>query len=164
MFVDLTDEQRALRIKVRDYFTHLMTPELRNELRGSEGGDQFRKIVKQMGEDGWLAVGWPKEYGGQGYGPTEQLIFFEEANIAGAPLPFVTISTVGPALMSYGTDLQKEKFLGGIASGDIHLKLKKTILLSMATKCGLQVPMARTTFGWRHVPIQKKPVTKVSRF
>lgn len=123
MFVDLTDEQRALRIKVRDYFTHLMTPELRNELRGSEGGDQFRKIVKQMGEDGWLAVGWPKEYGGQGYGPTEQLIFFEEANIVGAPLPFVTISTVGPALMSYGTDLQKEKFLGGIASGDIHFAI-----------------------------------------
>lgn len=123
MFVDLTDEQRALRIKVRDYFTNLMTPELRNELRGSEGGDQFRKIVRQMGQDGWLAVGWPKEYGGQGYGPTEQLIFFEEANIAGAPLPFVTISTVGPALMTYGTDTQKEKFLGGIASGDIHFAI-----------------------------------------
>ncbi len=123
MFVDLTDEQRALRIKVRDYFTNLMTPQLRNELRGSEGGDQFRKIVRQMGQDGWLAVGWPKEYGGQGYGPTEQLIFFEEANIAGAPLPFVTISTVGPALMTYGTDLQKEKFLGGIASGDIHFAI-----------------------------------------
>ena len=123
MFVDLTDEQRALRLKVRDYFTHLMTPELRNELRGSEGGDQFKKIVRQMGQDGWLAVGWPKEYGGQGYGPTEQLIFFEEANIAGAPLPFVTISTVGPALMSYGTAAQKEKFLGGIASGDIHFAI-----------------------------------------
>ena len=123
MFVDLTDEQRALRIKVRDYFTNLMTPELRNELRGSEGGDQFRQIVRQMGQDGWLAVGWPKEYGGQGYGPTEQLIFFEEANIAGAPLPFVTISTVGPALMTYGTDAQKEKFLGGIASGDIHFAI-----------------------------------------
>ena len=123
MFVDLTDEQRALRIKVRDYFTNLMTPELRNQLRGSEGGDQFRQIVRQMGQDGWLAVGWPKEYGGQGYGPTEQLIFFEEANIAGAPLPFVTISTVGPALMTYGTDAQKEKFLGGIASGDIHFAI-----------------------------------------
>ena len=123
MFVDLTDEQRALRIKVRDYFTNLMTPQLRNELRGSEGGDQFRKIVRQMGQDGWLAVGWPKEYGGQGYGPTEQLIFFEEANIAGAPLPFVTISTVGPALMTYGTDAQKEKFLGGIASGEIHFAI-----------------------------------------
>lgn len=123
MFIDLTPEQRALRLKVRDYFNDLMSPELRNQLRGSEGGSQFRDVVRQMGTDGWLAVGWPKEYGGQGYGPTEQLIFFEEANIAGAPLPFVTISTVGPALMAHGSAAQKEKFLGGIASGDINFAI-----------------------------------------
>ena len=99
MFVDLTPEQHALRIKVRDYFQNLMTPELRSELRGKEGGDLYRNTVRKMGADGWLAVGWPKAHGGQGYAATEQLIFFEEANIAGAPLPFVTISTVGPALM-----------------------------------------------------------------
>ena len=82
MFVDLTPEQHALRRRVRDYFTNLMTPELRAELRGAEGGEQYRRLVRQMGKDGWLAVGWPKEYGGQGYAATEQLIFFEEANIA----------------------------------------------------------------------------------
>ena len=123
MFIDLTPEQRALRLEVRDYFSQLMTPELRNKLRGKEGGDSYRNVVRQMGKDGWLAVGWPKEHGGQGYQATEQLIFFEEANIAGAPLPFVTISTVGPALMQYGTDLQKEKFLPGIANGEIHFAI-----------------------------------------
>lgn len=119
MFVDLTPEQHRLRLKVRDYFTELMTPELRLALRGSEGGDDFRRVVRQMGRDGWLAVGWPKEHGGQGYAATEQLIFFEEANIAGAPLPFVTISTVGPALMEHGTAAQKKRFLSGIAAGEI---------------------------------------------
>ena len=119
MFVDLTPEQHALRIKVRDYFQNLMTPELRSELRGKEGGDLYRNTVRKMGADGWLAVGWPKAHGGQGYAATEQLIFFEEANIAGAPLPFVTISTVGPALMEAGTELQKKKFLPGIAAGEI---------------------------------------------
>jgi alkylation response protein AidB-like acyl-CoA dehydrogenase len=123
MFIDLTPEQRALRLEVRDYFSQLMTPELRQKLRGSEGGEDFRKVVRRMGKDGWLAVGWPKEHGGQGYQATEQLIFFEEANIAGAPLPFVTISTVGPALMEYGTELQKEKFLPGIANGEIHFAI-----------------------------------------
>lgn len=123
MFVDLTPQQRALRLEVRDYFQQLMTPELRNKLRGQEGGDDFRNVVRQMGKDGWLAVGWPKEHGGQGYQATEQLIFFEEANIAGAPLPFVTISTVGPALMESGSELQKEKFLPGIASGEIHFAI-----------------------------------------
>ena len=119
MFVDLTPEQHALRLKVRDYFQNLMTPELRAALRGMEGGELYRDTIRRMGRDGWLALGWPKEHGGQGYAATEQLIFFEEANIAGAPLPFVTISTVGPALMEFGTDKQKAKFLQGIAAGEI---------------------------------------------
>lgn len=119
MFVDLTPEQFALRLKVRDYFNELMTPELRVRLRGAEAGDDYRRVIRKMGADGWLAVGWPKEHGGQGYAATEQLIFFEEANIAGAPLPFVTISTVGPALMAYGTAAQKARFLPGIAAGEI---------------------------------------------
>ena len=119
MFVDLTPEQQALRIKVRDYFNELMTPELRVAMRGAEGGPEFRRLVRQMGADGWLAVGWPKEFGGQGYSGTEQLIFFEEANMAGAPLPFVTISTVGPALMAHGSGAQKARLLPGIAAGEI---------------------------------------------
>lgn len=119
MFVDLTPEQHALRLKVRDYFQNLMTPELRAALRGMEGGDLYRDTIRKIGRDGWLALGWPKEHGGQGYAATEQLIFFEEANIAGAPLPFVTISTVGPALMEFGTEKQKAQFLQGIAAGEI---------------------------------------------
>lgn len=119
MFVDLTPDQHALRVKVRDYFNALMTPELRVQLRGAEGGPLFRRLVRQMGQDGWLAVGWPKQHGGQGYAATEQLIFFEEANIAGAPLPFVTISTVGPSLMEHGSAAQQARYLPGIASGEI---------------------------------------------
>jgi hypothetical protein len=123
MFVDLTAEQKKLRLEVRDYFNNLMTDELRCELRGAEGSDTSNRLVRQMGQDGWLAVGWPKEHGGQGYGATEQLIFFEEANIASAPLPFVTISTVGPALMANGTPEQKQTFLPGIAAGEIHFAI-----------------------------------------
>lgn len=118
MFIDLTPEQHRLRLQVRDYFNALMTPELRVKLRGAESGDDYRQTIRQMGRDGWLAIGWPKAYGGQGLSATEQLIFFEEANIAGAPLPFVTINTVGPALMEYGTAAQKERYLPGMALGD----------------------------------------------
>jgi len=123
MFVDLTPEQHRLRQEVRDYFQALMTPELRLAMRGAESGDTYRELVRRMGRDGWLAVGWPTEFGGRGYKGTEQLIFFEEANIAGAPLPFVTISTVGPALMEHGTALQKSRFLPGIAAGEIHFAI-----------------------------------------
>ena len=98
MHIDLSPEQHALRMKVRDYFQDLMNPERKLRMRGAEGGPEYRELLQTMGRDGWLALGWPKEHGGQGYGPTEQLIFFEEALIAGAPLPFVTINTVGPTI------------------------------------------------------------------
>ncbi len=107
MYIDLSPDQHQLRTKVRDYFNNLMAGDLKLRMRGAEGGEEYRNLLKTMGRDGWLALGWPKEYGGQGYGPTEQLIFFEEALIAGAPLPFVTINTVGPTLMINGTPEQK---------------------------------------------------------
>ena len=75
MFVDLTPEQHRLRLQVRDYFNGLMTPELRVELRGAEGGPLFRRLVRQMGADGWLGVGLPPEPGGPGHGPVEQAVF-----------------------------------------------------------------------------------------
>src|SRR5690554_8059240 len=119
MFVDLTPEQKKLRLEIRDYFNNLMTDELRCELRspaGAEGSETANRLVRQMGRDGWLAVGWPKEYGGEGYGPTEQLIVFEEANIDGASLPFVTISTVGHAVMGYGSFGLKLTILSGFVA------------------------------------------------
>ena len=72
------------------------------------GGEAYRDVVRQMGKDGWLGVGWPKEYGGQGRSPLEQLIFYDEAQRAGVPIPMVTLNTVGPTLMRFGTDEQKE--------------------------------------------------------
>jgi alkylation response protein AidB-like acyl-CoA dehydrogenase len=79
--------------------------------------------VKQMGSDGWLGVGWPKEYGGRGLTGVEQQIFAEESRRAGAPLPFVTLNTVGPALIDYGTEEQKQKFLPMILAGDVHFAI-----------------------------------------
>jgi alkylation response protein AidB-like acyl-CoA dehydrogenase len=76
-----------------------------------------------MGSDGWLGVGWPKEYGGQGRTAVEQLIWFDEARRAGAPLPFVTLNTVGPCLMAAGTEAQKQKFLRGILAGEVHFAI-----------------------------------------
>ena len=82
-----------------------MTPARRAALPGPEaGGDAYRDLVRQMGTDGWLGVGWPKEYGGQGRSPVEQFIFFDEATRAGAPVPLVTLNTVWPTLMTFGPD------------------------------------------------------------
>jgi alkylation response protein AidB-like acyl-CoA dehydrogenase len=120
MFADYTDSQKKLRQEFRAYFTQLIKPEHREELRNAESGDLYKELIRQQGKDGMLAVSWPEEYGGRGLSQSEQLIRYEEALLAGAPVPFVTLNTVGPAIMSKGTEEQKRRFLPGIASGELH--------------------------------------------
>ena len=118
MHVDYTPEQHDLRKKLREYFDQLMTPERKEGIRRMEGGPVFREVVREMGRDGWLGVGWPREYGGGGLTAMEQLIFIDELRRANAPLPFVTISTVGPALMAHGSEQHKSEFLPRILAGE----------------------------------------------
>ncbi len=121
MYIGLTEDQERLRQEVRAYYEKLLTPEVRAQLTGSGGvGDANRKVVRQMGEDGWLGVGWPKEWGGRGFTPVEQFIWFDEAMRAGAPVPMLTINTVGPTIRQFGTDEQKSFFLPKILKGEIH--------------------------------------------
>ncbi len=126
MHIDYTAEQQALRSELRQYFQSLMTPELIEATRGNEGGEAYKSVIRQIGKDGWLALGWPKEYGGQGRGPMDQMIFFEEAQLARAPLPFVTISTVAPAIMAHGSEAHKDFFLPRIAAGELHFAIGYT--------------------------------------
>jgi hypothetical protein len=121
MYIGLTDEQRALQHEVRDYYKQLLTPAVRAKLTGAGGvGVEQRKVVRQMGADGWLGVGWPKEWGGRGFSAVEQFIWFDESMRAGAPVPMLTINTVGPTIMNYGSDEQKAFFLPKILKGEIH--------------------------------------------
>lgn len=123
MYIDLTAEQHKLRDELRAYFADLVTPEEEAEMAVNRHGDAYRAVVRRMGRDGRLGVGWPKEYGGQGFGPLEQQIFYNEAVRADVPVPLVTLLTVGPALQSFGTEEQKRKFLPGILTGDIHFAI-----------------------------------------
>jgi alkylation response protein AidB-like acyl-CoA dehydrogenase len=116
-----TDEQEKLRQELRSYYADLLTPEVDAELAESRGvGPALRRVVRQMGEDGWLGIGWPVEYGGQGRSAIEQFVFFDESMRAGAPVPMLTINTVGPTIMQFGTDEQKDEFLPRILKGEIH--------------------------------------------
>jgi hypothetical protein len=121
MYLDYTPEQRRLRDELRGYFTAMMTPELKAEIQGSEGGGpRYHHALQTMGADGWIGVGWPKQYGGQGRTPIEQFIFSDEVQRAGFPLPFLTINSVGNTIMEFGTEEQKQQYLPKILQGRLH--------------------------------------------
>src|SRR3954451_21562025 len=146
MRIGYSPEQEELRRELRAYFTKLMTPERAEALSSSDGemgrGTVYRDTVAQMGKDGWLTLSWPKEFGGQerppmdglmlsgqkklrcrAPPPMDGLIFNDEASIANVPVPFLTINSVAPTIMAFGTEEQKKFFLPKIASGDLHFAI-----------------------------------------
>src|ERR1051326_3965707 len=126
MFLDLTQRQLALRDELRSYFAGLISPGEREELLTERHGAVYREVVRRMGRDRWLGVGWPAEYGGRGFGQVEQQIFASEAARADVPLPAVTLQTVGPTLQAHGTAEQKEFFLPKILAGEVHFAIGYT--------------------------------------
>jgi alkylation response protein AidB-like acyl-CoA dehydrogenase len=136
-----TAEQEALRSELRAYFDDLMTDEVLDECAAGEtGGPASLAAVRKMGADGWLGIGWPTEYGGQGATPIEQFIFINESWRAGAPTPFLSINTVGTTIQEFGTDEQKDFFLPRILAGELHFSIgytepgSGTDLASLTTK------------------------------
>ena len=127
MEIAYTTEQDALRQELRAYFRELMTPEVQAEVAtGETGGPASLAAVRKMGADGWLGIGWPKEYGGQGATPLEQFIFINESWRAGAPTPFLSINTVGTTIQEFGTQEQKDFFLPRILAGELHFSIGYT--------------------------------------
>ena len=127
MRIAYTPEQEELRRELRAYFGGLMTADVRAALADGDGdygnGEAYLQVVRQLGKDGWLALSWPQEYGGRGGTMLDQLIFTDEASVARVPVPFLTINTVGPTIMRYGTAEQKAFYLPRIAAGELHFSI-----------------------------------------
>ena len=144
MRLALEPEHHALRAELAEYFGQLVTPEVKAGLASATGefgeASVYKDVIRQVGTDGWLGIGWPKEYGGQARSMVEQLIFTDAAAIAGVPIPYLTLNTVGPTIMRYGTDEQREFFLPKILAGDLHFSIgysepgSGTDLASLKTK------------------------------
>jgi 3-oxocholest-4-en-26-oyl-CoA dehydrogenase alpha subunit len=124
MQLDYTPEQLTLRNEIRAALEEVMTPERSAAVAERiEGGTAVRECVRALAAANLLGVDWPKEYGGRGFSAVEQFIFAEEARRVGAPIPLVTLNTVGPTLMQYGTEEQKQKFLPAILDGSVEFAI-----------------------------------------
>jgi len=145
-----TPEQEDLKRELRAYFAELMTPEVQAEVAmGETGGPACLAAVRTMGSDGWLGLGWPKEYGGQGRGDVEQFIFTDEAWRAGAPLPFLTINTVGKTIMEFGSQEQKDFFLPRILAGELHFSIGYTEPSAGTDLASLRTAAVKDGEEWR---------------
>ncbi|MFC2058477.1 acyl-CoA dehydrogenase family protein [Chloroflexota bacterium] len=130
MEFDLTPEQKQLERDIHDYLKKkVLTPELEEKLQvGAELEDSVHnQLIRQMGADGWLGIGWPREYGGQARSPIEQYIFFDIAmGYYRIPFPMLALNTVGPTIMRVGTEEQKKRFLPPIVKGEMNICLGYT--------------------------------------
>jgi 3-oxocholest-4-en-26-oyl-CoA dehydrogenase alpha subunit len=122
MDFELTAAQREWRDDVRMFLAENATPALREEFstRGGEGaGPETTAFRRKVGEKGWYGLTWPVEYGGLGKTAIERHILVDEFNYAHVPGPDLTVTSIAPMIMRYGTEENKRDFLPGIARGDV---------------------------------------------
>jgi alkylation response protein AidB-like acyl-CoA dehydrogenase len=151
MHIDFTPEQKALRERLRAYYENLFSTDLRARLDqewDQLGGPAFREAMGRMGKDGWLVIGWPEEYGGQGRGHLDQFIFWDETYRARAPLPVITVNTVGPMIMQHGSDAQKAELLPKIRDGELMVGIGYTEPGSGTDLASLQTKAIRDGDEW----------------
>ncbi|RCL39968.1 MAG: acyl-CoA dehydrogenase [SAR86 cluster bacterium] len=122
MKIELTKNQQKLKDELKEYFSALLNKELLSEMIDPQffegGGPEFKKALKIMGQDGWIGLSWPKEFGGKEFTPIEQYIFVEEIMRTGFPFPFLTTESVGPMIAQYGSDWAKETIAKSILRGE----------------------------------------------
>lgn len=129
MDFQLTPEQQEFERKIKQYFQDNVTLELEQEIDVLPEGDGplCRQFIKQLGNDGWMGIGWPKEYGGHGLSAIEQYIFFDLAlGYYHIPIPMLALMTVGPTIMKVGTEEQKKRILPQILQGDLTVGIGYT--------------------------------------
>ncbi|MBW8799608.1 MAG: acyl-CoA dehydrogenase family protein [Streptomyces sp.] len=138
-----TERQQRLRAELRAYFRSLIPSP------APEAPAERRALLRRIGADGLLGLGWPVEYGGQGRGADEQFVFFDEAYRAGAPVSMVTLNTVGPTLMKYGDAEQKARFLPGILRGELVFAIGYSEPSAGTDLAALSTRAVRDGDGWR---------------
>jgi alkylation response protein AidB-like acyl-CoA dehydrogenase len=108
-------EEEAFRSELRAF----LDVEMRERPTGGVEAWQFyRGFLKKLAAKGWLTMAWPEAWGGRGAGHMTQLVYNEEVAYREAPANDIGSDRVGPTIMLYGTEEQKQRFLPGIAKAE----------------------------------------------
>lgn len=114
-----SDEDRASRSEVHDFIAREWTPPP-DDATEEEAHTVSRAFEPTLAEHGWLMMAWPTEYGGRGSTHMQQMIYREEASLAGGPMDVQGSGMVGPFLMVHGSEAQKKEFLPPIAKAEVY--------------------------------------------
>jgi alkylation response protein AidB-like acyl-CoA dehydrogenase len=121
MDISYTPEEQAFREEVRAFLRDKLPADISAKVRQGQRltRDDHVRWQNALNERGWLAVHWPKEYGGTGWSPVQRHIFDEEITAAGAPtiVPF-GVSMVAPVIIKFGTEEQKRRYLPRILNNE----------------------------------------------
>jgi alkylation response protein AidB-like acyl-CoA dehydrogenase len=122
MDLAFTPEEQAFREKIRGWVAANLPKEISDKVKNSIrlSRDELQRWAKILGKQGWHGWGWPAQFGGPGWSAIQKHLFEEETALAGAPrvIPFGPVM-VAPVIMAFGTPEQQERFLPGIASGEV---------------------------------------------
>jgi alkylation response protein AidB-like acyl-CoA dehydrogenase len=118
MNFDFSDDQQAIKRTAKDLLADRFKLEHVRELAEAERYDD--DAWKELCELGWPGIFIDEEHGGQGLGVVELVILMEELGYALAPLPFLSNAAAGLMIQSAGSDEQKQRWLPGIASGELR--------------------------------------------
>ena len=122
MDLNFTAEELDFRRTIREWVAANLPPELSHKVHHALRltREDMQRWAKILGRQGWLGWGWPKEFGGPGWNAVQRHLFEEECALAGAPrvVPFGPVM-VAPVIMAFGTPAQQQRFLPGIASGEV---------------------------------------------
>ncbi|MCZ7526788.1 MAG: acyl-CoA dehydrogenase family protein [Acidimicrobiia bacterium] len=144
----LTAGQETLRREARRFFAEHLTAEVRSELaeRGDEHVPSFHRL---LGEQGWIGLQWPREYGGRGAGFVEGAIYQEEAARAGAPVLASSIAAIiGNTLIRLGSDELKARFLPATVRGELVFCLGYTEPEAGSDLASLRTRATRRDGSW----------------
>ncbi|NUP85622.1 MAG: acyl-CoA dehydrogenase family protein [Burkholderiaceae bacterium] len=122
MDLNFTPEELAFRQEIRQWVAENLPPDIRHKVQHALrlSRDDLQRWARILGTRGWLGYGWPKPFGGPGWNAVQKHLFEEECALAGAPriVPFGPVM-VAPVIMAFGTPEQHQRFLPGIASGNV---------------------------------------------
>ncbi|MEO8124373.1 MAG: acyl-CoA dehydrogenase family protein, partial [Burkholderiales bacterium] len=122
MDLNFTPEELAFRAEVHDWVAENLPKPISHKVHNALNltREDMQRWARILGKKGWLGYGWPEKFGGPGWSVVQRHLFEEECALAGGPriVPFGPVM-VAPVIMAFGTAEQQQRFLPGIASGDV---------------------------------------------